>query len=188
MYSFYHEGQGGLGLADVDRDGRLDIFCGNYWVQAPQTFDLHWRLFAINTWYETENSPAMHLVVRGSRVWVTQRDMDPARLSVFERPADPKQLWPEKRLSDDLHRPGGLAVADFDGDGADDVAVAESAGPARLMVYAAGAGTVVVQGKEIRGLYADGRDLLAVTVRGLTRFVNQGLGASGNSIVAYRKR
>src|SRR5262249_30686945 len=41
LYSFYSPSdQGGILLADVDRDGRPDILSGNYWIQSPEEFDL----------------------------------------------------------------------------------------------------------------------------------------------------
>jgi hypothetical protein len=40
IYSFYSPSdQGGLLLADVDRDGRADIISGNYWIRCPEEFE-----------------------------------------------------------------------------------------------------------------------------------------------------
>src|SRR5258707_140848 len=53
IYSFYTPSdQGGLGIADIDGDGRPDILCGNYWIRSPESFELPWRLFAIELWNE----------------------------------------------------------------------------------------------------------------------------------------
>jgi hypothetical protein len=171
MYSFYHSGQGGLALADVDGDRRIDIFCGNYWVQSPRSFDLHWRLFAINTWYETDDAPSMRLAVDGNRLWVAQRALDRARLSVFQKPPDPKQLWRERRLREDLDRPTGLAVADLDGDGALDVAVGESGGATRLLLYTGGVWRVIRQGQPVLGLHAIGGELVVIGSNSVTALV-----------------
>ena len=65
LYSFYTPSrEGGLGIADIDGDGLPDILCGNDWIRSPRTFDLHWRLFAINTWNELENSAMLRLANR----------------------------------------------------------------------------------------------------------------------------
>jgi hypothetical protein len=170
LYSFYsHSGQGGLALADIDGDGRSDIVCGNYWVQAPRSFDLHWRLFAINLWSEIERSAMMQLVVRGGRLWATQREMDQARLAVFEKPADPKEMWPERRITESLHQPRGLAVADFDGDRLPDVAVGEAGGAARVLLFSRGQSRVLHQGDPVLGLHAAAPYLYVITGRSVLR-------------------
>ena len=41
LYSIYTPSwQGGLRLADIDRDGRTDILCGNYWIRSPERWEL----------------------------------------------------------------------------------------------------------------------------------------------------
>ena len=50
IYSIYTPSQQtGLSLRDIDGDGRVDILCGNYWIQSPDRFELPWHIFAINT-------------------------------------------------------------------------------------------------------------------------------------------
>ena len=177
LYSIYTPAaQGGLELADIDADGRTDILCGNYWLRSPERFELPWRLFAINTWTETDRSGLLRLAwlpdARG--VAAAQREMAPARLALFLRPADPRQLWTGRRVEavPDLNRPNALAIADFDADGRRDLLVAESAGAGRLLVlfHQEGGYTPheVARGRSFRhaaaaDLNADGRpDILAL--------------------------
>lgn len=144
VYSFYSPSdQGGLLLADIDRDGRMDIVCGNYWIQSPEEFDLPWRLFAIRTWAEERLSAMTRLAwsdLFGTGIpnlVVSQCEMKGGRIAWFEKPADPKQVWKETRLEAklDLTEPHVLEVADFDGAGRPDILVIERAGAGRVFVF-----------------------------------------------------
>jgi hypothetical protein len=131
VYSFYTASrQGGLLFRDVDGDGRPDIFCGNYWIHNPESFELSWRLFAVQLWYETPDSALVRLASAGQAVVVSQGEMKEARLAWFDPPADRKQLWNEQRLGEglSLRRLHGLDAADVNGDGRIDVLAAENAG------------------------------------------------------------
>jgi len=144
IYSFYSPSdQGGLLLADVDRDGRPDILSGNYWVQCPEEFDLPWRLFAIRTWSEDRLSGMAQMALAdlfgagAPNLIVTQSEMANARVAWFEKPADPKQMWTEHRIEGklDLNQPRSLQVADFNSNGRPDILVGERAGAGRLIVF-----------------------------------------------------
>ncbi len=175
LYSFYTpSNQGGLGMADIDGDGFPDILAGNDWIKSPTSFELPWRLFAIELW--NEDPPSAMLRVRladllgtGSpNLIAAQREMQPARLAWFEKPPDPKQLWIEHRIdagiggSLALSHAGSLEIADFDHDGRPDVLVAESAGLGRLLIFGNEGGgrftpQVIAQGAPIdRALVIEG--------------------------------
>lgn len=105
LYSFYTPSyQTSLVLADVDGDGKTDLFCGNYWMKAPAAFELPWHIFAIDTYSETPASAMLRLVLLDSmHLLAAQGHMRDARLAIFTKPADPEQLWQEQRLEGDLH-------------------------------------------------------------------------------------
>ena len=114
IYSFYTAGeQGGLALHDVDGDGRLDILCGNYWVQSPPEFDLPWRLFAINLFNEHPQAASARLAWHQGRLLWLESKRPQARAFWFTPPVDPKQLWEGTpvALSRPLNYPRALLIA-----------------------------------------------------------------------------
>jgi hypothetical protein len=142
IYSFYSPSrQGGLKIADIDGDGLLNILAGNYWIRSAESFDMPWRLFAIEPWNETPDSAMLRLAYgpltgAAPELLIVQDEMPAARMARFEKPADPRQLWIEHAIevSPALNQPNSLDVADFDGDGRPDILVAENGGAGRMMV------------------------------------------------------
>jgi hypothetical protein len=144
VYSFYTPShQAGLLMRDIDGDGFPDILCGNYWIRSPEKFELPWRLFTINTYSEAAGSAAVRLAFADGKLVVSQGEMADARLALFQKPADPKQQWIERRLDTGLHlrKPRALAVQDFDGDARADIVVGENAGAgSRLLLFGSASG------------------------------------------------
>jgi hypothetical protein len=113
IYSIYTPSyQGWLALGDVDGDSRTDIYCGNYWIRSPERFELSWRLFALNTWTEEQDSATFRMVARGGTLIAAQAHLPQARLGVFRKPKDPTQQWPVRLLAPGLSHVHGLAEWD----------------------------------------------------------------------------
>ncbi|HUS04734.1 MAG TPA: hypothetical protein VMZ52_00445, partial [Bryobacteraceae bacterium] len=135
-----------------------DIFAGNYWIRSPERFALPWRLFAINLYSEEPDSAMLGLAVASGSdtLAVAQGHRKEARLAIFQRPADPTQLWQERRLEDGLHlvRPHGLLAAESQGKGEFAFYVGEHAGAASRIL-------LVPFDAPVREV-ARGRDVLAL--------------------------
>jgi hypothetical protein len=123
IYSIYTpSAQGGLLVADIDEDGREDIVCGNYWIRAPERFDLPWRLFAINGWWEQERSALLDWAVEpqpggGANLIALQREGP--RFSRFRPAGDRTQFWTEEpiRVEPPLDQPRTVLRAGADSGG-----------------------------------------------------------------------
>ena len=132
----------GIALADIDRDGDLDIVAGGSWLENPGFHD------AMGVWKRRPIAPHWH---RNTRVAVADMNHDgradvilsvsegKGPLSWFEAPMDPRSgAWVEhpveKGLLEGAH---SLQVADFNGDGRLDVLTAEmhTSSRKRVLVY-----------------------------------------------------
>jgi hypothetical protein len=104
IYSIYTPSQQtGLSLSDIDGDGRIDILCGNYWIKSPESFELPWHIFAINTYSESPESALLAHALLGNELLVSQGHMPDARVTLFTRPDDPRQMWKESQLPGKFH-------------------------------------------------------------------------------------
>lgn len=117
LYSIYTaSAQSGLLLADLDGDGREELLHGDYWLRAPESFELPWRLFALQTWFDAPRGAMVRIALakRRAREVVVEAESEaaPARFSWFERPEDIEQLWAERRIAvaGGLRRPQALAA------------------------------------------------------------------------------
>jgi hypothetical protein len=102
IYSIYTPSyQTGLALADVNSDGRPDIFCGNYWIASPGRWEQSWRLFAINTWFEDPRSASLRIAVLTPRSMIAAQSHGD-RSARFDALPDPKQQWKQTPLASAL--------------------------------------------------------------------------------------
>jgi hypothetical protein len=105
IYSIYTPSrQTGLSLSDIDGDSRTDILCGNYWIKSPESFELPWHIFAINTYSELPESAMLAHALMGNELLAAQGHMPDARVTLFTKPADPRQMWIESRFAGEFHR------------------------------------------------------------------------------------
>lgn len=116
VYSIYTAShQSGLLQVDIDGDGRLDLLCGNYWAKAPDSFEMPWRIFAINVMHEEPDSARVRTAVLNgaSTLVVSQGFLEKGRVVQFERPFDPKVQWQSKDLltKEKPRYPKGLAIS-----------------------------------------------------------------------------
>lgn len=135
IYSFYSAvDQGGLLTVDVDRDGREDLLCGNYWLRPSARFEGSWRLFAIKLWSEDPLAAlTAWAALPSGDLAAAQRARSPARLAWYRRPADPRHLWEERVVDSGLDQPATLAAVPGAG-----LLVAEQGPRGRVLLYPAG--------------------------------------------------
>jgi hypothetical protein len=121
----------GLCLADLDRDGDADIVTGGTWFENPRRLvsDI-WPRHAFAEWHPSATVQTADINSDGRLdVVLSPSELKGQwhRLSWFEAPADPRQPdWPEHVIVDRIECViHGLVTADFDGDGAPDVAASE---------------------------------------------------------------
>jgi hypothetical protein len=121
----------GLALGDIDRDGDQDVIIGGIWFENPGSIlDGTWQAHKYADWHPSASVEVADINGDG-RPDIVLSPSELAgnwyRLSWFEAPADPKRAgWTAhvivERIECVVH---GLATADFNGDGAVDIAASE---------------------------------------------------------------
>ena len=157
VYSIYTASrQAGLALADVDGDGRVDIFAGNYWVRSPEAFDLPWRIFAIHLHHEDETAASFVYGAWPDLLVGAQRERMRTPVRVFRPGADRKMEWVESAVGGArLDRPTGAVVV------GDLLAFGDALG---LMVVRAGS-FERVRGQAVLGVWEAGGEVSKRGVR-----------------------
>ena len=178
LYSIYTASrQGGLLACDVDRDGLTDLFIGNYWMRNPGRWDLPWRLFNMNTFFDKPDSALARQALflrpgheRPDLIWA-ESEGAPARLAWLERPEDEKQQWPAHLIEPAPDHPRALLVREPRGGAWPELLVGADDG-VRAYHYDGGAWAMskLWSGAPVLALFRSGRDtLLAVTPEGIRR-------------------
>ncbi|MEM1996840.1 MAG: VCBS repeat-containing protein [Candidatus Bathyarchaeia archaeon] len=134
QFSFIAQGVEGEGLAwaDVDGDGKSELIAGNYWFKPSGDECKKWQRFQFAEGYvgtlveaaDLDNDGRVEIVLsEGDAQYFGRKEM--GRVAWFKARNDPRQLWQEHVLTNDLVDPHSLIVADFTGDGLPDICVIE---------------------------------------------------------------
>ncbi len=164
IYSFYTASeQGGLIQRDVDGDGKPDLICGNYWVQSPDQFELHWQLFAINLFHDHPVAASARLAWRkGKLLWLESKRPN-ARAVWFTPHSNPKEQWIPEPLGLALHFPRALLVKD------DLVWIGENNGKQSRLIEWPG-GKVIHSGVPLHTLIATKEGVIGIGPESILRF------------------
>lgn len=178
LYSIYTASrQGGLLACDVDGDGLTDLFIGNYWMRNPGHWELPWRLFNMNTFFDKPDAALARLALfqrpgraKPDLIWA-ESESAPARLAWLERPEDVRQQWPVHMIEPAPNHPRALLAVEAREGGWPELLVGADDG-VRLYRCVRGAWTMsrLWSSAPVLALFRFGRDtLLVVTPLGVKK-------------------
>lgn len=131
----------GIALADLDRDGDLDIVYGGIWLEAPDNLDnLPWPQHSIDSsWSSVARAKVADMNGDGLADVILSVSEAEGNIAWFEAPPDPKTgVWQKHLIeSEELEGAHSLQVADLDNDRDLDVVAAEmhTSPQKRIIVY-----------------------------------------------------
>ncbi|MEM2741392.1 MAG: VCBS repeat-containing protein [Nitrososphaeria archaeon] len=122
----------GLAWADIDGDGKNEIITGNFWFKPEKDIKKKWQKFQYSEGYvktlvaveDIDKDGKMEIIVSEGDAQYGGRK-EKGRVAYFKIDKDPKKLWKEHILANDLVDPHSLIVSDFTGDGYPDICVIE---------------------------------------------------------------
>jgi len=121
----------GTDLADIDGDGNIDLVVGQgfgrsnvYWYEQPESPTDPWQQHLISNRFEKYHDLLVADIDNDGDDELAGLSQDSETVFYYDIPADPSQEpWPDSNahIIDEDIRIEGLAVADFDGDGTNEL-------------------------------------------------------------------